>query len=178
MQAKRYDIIAATTPNLDPQIGILLAMMDDGTREWQEELGDVSEDQIVWQCAPNLHSIGALLLHIAEVEGWWIQTVCAGKPFELAELAAAGIEIDQYGSRWPAPPPRHQSWYYEILARVRAATREAVSGLDPSSMRTFGSSKNEYSVLWILTHVLNHEAYHGGQAVLLKALQATEHSNQ
>ena len=54
MQAKRYEIIAATSPNLDPQIGILLAMMDDGTREWQEELGDVSEDQIVWQCAPNL----------------------------------------------------------------------------------------------------------------------------
>ena len=41
----------------DPQIALLLAVLSDVTREWRE----VSSDALVWQPAPDGHSIGAVL---------------------------------------------------------------------------------------------------------------------
>lgn len=53
---------------LDLQVGLLLAALEDTTRKWREELGDVPEQNIIWQPFPHGHSIGAILLHMADVE--------------------------------------------------------------------------------------------------------------
>ena len=112
---KRYDVPPAERMNRE--VGLLLAMLDDGTREWRGELGDVPDEAVVWQPFPNGHSIGAVILHIAAVEVHWLHRVAGGRepwPEEEERLQAAarqqGLAISECARRLlagqlpPLPP--------------------------------------------------------------------------
>ena len=62
------------------------------------------------------------------------------------------------------------------LDLVRDITRKALSGVsdgDLETVRTWKDSRDgvghQFSVRWVLNHVLEHEAHHRGQILLLKA---------
>ena len=82
---KRIDV--PPVEGLNPEVGLLLAMLDDGTREWRGELGEVPEEAAVWQPFPNGHSIGAVILHVAGVEAFWLHQVAAGRERSSEEEA-------------------------------------------------------------------------------------------
>jgi uncharacterized damage-inducible protein DinB len=130
-------------------------------------LGALPEEAIVWQPVPGRHSIGAIILHIADVEAFWLYQVADGKardPEEVARLLSA--ETDQYGLRWPEAPRQPLSWYFAQHDAIRARTRETICRLnDPEHIGHLRD--NEFTLRWLLHHVMIHEAYHGGQAVLL-----------
>jgi len=157
----------------DPTLGLLLGMLEDGTTKWRSELGEVAEEALIWQPFPNGHSIGALILHMADVEAWWLHEVGAGMPRTAEERARLlSEETRQYQVRWPRPPARPLTWYFEQQEAIRVRTREIVRGLDGAEQvcRRQRDGK-EFTVRWLLHHVINHEAYHGGQAVLLALMQ-------
>ena len=148
--------------------GTLLATLQDGSREWREELGHPDPKHIVWQAVPKGHSIGALLLHIAEVETWWIEVVCLGREFDPAEEKLyLSDEIDQYAGSWPIPPEKPISYYFDLLDRVRARTLESVKSFEPGDTVRVRSNGDSATLRWILAHVVEHDSYHGGQAVLM-----------
>ncbi len=154
----------------ETQMGLLLAMLEETTREWRNELGRVGQDAVVWQPAENSHSIGALILHIADVEGYWLHEVAAESPMpESDQNLFLSEETQQYKGFWPKPPRKPLSWYYEQHDRIRARTLELLACMDdpakPCRYRT-----REFTLRWLIYHVLTHEAYHGGQAVLLASL--------
>ena len=157
------------------ELRLLLAQLDQATHEWSSELDDLSERELVWQPFPGGHSIAALLAHIAGVELYWLHHIAAGEPFRDLEEETMGAEIDQYAVSWPPPPPgRPYAFYRELLQTTRERTRQLIPALgDPARVFSRTRSNGEVQALtlrWLLTHVINHEAYHGGQAVLL-ALQ-------
>ena len=159
-------------PGLHPEIGLLLAMLDDGTQEWRRELGEVDEETLAWQAFPEGHSIGAVLLHIADVELYWFQEVAAGVPRSAEDgERLLSARTDQYAVQWPAPPRQPLAWYFQQQDEVRARTRRIVRELNDPEHVGRGHSGREFTLRWILHHVLTHEAYHGGQAVLLSLLQ-------
>lgn len=127
-------------------------------------------ETLTWQPFPGGHSIGALLLHIADVEAYWIETVIAGRelsPEEQTEMLSDST--DQYAVDWPTPPAEPFEYYDRILSRVRTRTIETLRSFQvPEDVRT---GRSEYTVRWIVAHALHHESYHGGQAVLLKLLK-------
>ncbi len=153
----------------DPTYGLLLATLQDGTREWLEELGEPSEDALVWQPISGGHSIGGLVLHIAEVEAWWFEEAALGRKLSEEDLALfMSRESDVDAGKWPTPPRKPWSWYAELLASVRARTlRTLLDFPEPSSTI---QRQNLLTFRWIVAHVVEHDSYHGGQAVLLKAL--------
>jgi uncharacterized damage-inducible protein DinB len=155
---------------LEPQLGLLLAMLDDGTREWRGEIGDVPEDAVVWQPFPGGHSIGAVILHMADAELYWVQEIAAGQPVSADDEARLlSKQTDQYAVRWPTPPARPLAWYFQQRDEVRARTHQIVRKLgDPGHLGARGDRR--YTLRWILHHVIGHEAYHGGQAVLLSLM--------
>lgn len=165
-----YDI--APLPGMPPEIGTLAATLVDGTREWREELESVSEEAVCWQPFPDGHSIGGLILHIAEVEAWWFEEVAMGKPLspeELAELRSADIE--QYAIRWPKLEPQPVDELFALHDRIRRRSLETLKAFtDVAGRRTREKWDYEVTLRWILAHVVEHESYHGGQAVLLKLL--------
>ena len=151
--------------------GLLCAILQDGTNEWRLELDPaLSEDAVVWQPHPGTHSIGAAILHIIGVEIFWFERFVLGlapDPAERQLLMADEIDVDEW--QWPEPPRKPLSWYFELQDRVRARTLEGIKNWPaPDATRTLDGHPR--TMRWILGHVIQHEAYHGGQAVLLSRL--------
>jgi uncharacterized damage-inducible protein DinB len=170
----RVDIVPAE--GMDVQTGLLLSVLEDVTKEWTgelDELGEVTEEQIIWQVFPNGHSIGGLILHIADVEAFWLHQVGAGQTRSAEELALLlSEETQQYQFQWPAPPPEPLSWYLAQHQAVRERTRTLIRRVnDPE--HTGVHRGTEFTLRWLLNHIISHEAYHGGQAVLLALMQTT-----
>ena len=167
MAEKLYDV--APLEGSDLQIGLLLSMLEEGTIEWREELGAVSEEAVVWQPVPNGHSIGGVILHIADVEAFWLHEVAVGHKRSQEEIERLlSQETQQYQGIWPKCPHEPLSWYLEQHDEIRQRTRQYLAGLmDSQETRNREGRDSEYTVRWLLSHVIIHEAYHAGQAVLL-----------
>ena len=93
-------------PGYEEPYGLLCAILQDGTNEWRWELDpDLSEDAVVWQPAPGMHSIGAIMLHIIGVEIVWFERFALDIPFDREEanlLMMEKTDVDAW--RWPDPP--------------------------------------------------------------------------
>jgi uncharacterized damage-inducible protein DinB len=154
-----------------PECGLLGAMLQDGTREWRDELKGATLDELVWQPFERAHSIGALILHIIDVEAWWMSQVTGKRrPVGEAKLLLSD-EIHQYGGHWPAPPREPLEWYFALHDKVRARTLASVAEIDdPGRIISKPKWNAELTPRWIVAHIIEHESYHGGQAVLLKLL--------
>ena len=166
---KRYDVRGKNPAEL------FISMLQDGTREWREELGKVPRAAMTWRPYKDGYSIGALILHIVDVEAYWIEVFAAGKKLsEDEEKELMSNETDQYRGKWPIPHDWPLSKYFALQDRVRERSIKTIRKLKPDLVlkRSSGGQKYEVTLNWILHHVVTHEAYHGGQAVLLKALRA------
>lgn len=151
--------------------GLLCAILQDGTNEWRWELDpDLPEEAVLWQPHPGLHSIGAIILHIASVEVFWLERFALDLPADPEErklLMADETDVDEW--QWPIPPQKPISWYFELHDRIRTRTLEAIKKW-PSPDFAKDLHGDPRTMRWVLGHVIQHEAYHGGQAVLLNRL--------
>jgi uncharacterized damage-inducible protein DinB len=157
---------------------MFISMLHDGTREWRQELGRVPRRHISWQPYQNGCSIGALILHMIDVEVYWIETVAAGRKADAEEERLfLSKETQQYMGKWPTPHDWPLSKYYELQDRIRSRTVQTIRGFKNLSTEVFlPGGKTGFTLRWILHHVVTHESYHGGQAVLLKELARRQES--
>jgi uncharacterized damage-inducible protein DinB len=164
-------IDAEPLPGYEEPYGLLCAILQDGTNEWRGELDpDLSEDAVVWQPHPGMHSIGAIILHIIIVEIFWFERFVLDLPWDSEEVKVLmAEEIDVDAPHWPEPPRRPISWYFELHDRIRARTLESIKKW-PAADSTREHDGRQRTMRWVLGHVIQHEAYHGGQAVLLNRL--------
>jgi uncharacterized damage-inducible protein DinB len=157
-------------------LGVLIATWQDGTREWREYLEQPSVEALVWQLFPNGPSIGGLFLHMASCEAYWLQKFIDGEEIDPANPAwTYDLTVDQRIPLWTPPPREPLDWYFKILDETRVAMIERIQRhADSCSVH----SRGDYAVTyrWVLAHLVEHDSYHGGQAVLLheawKASQA------
>jgi hypothetical protein len=96
-------IDAAPLPGYPEPYGQLCAILQDGTNEWRWELDpNLSEDAIVWQPHPGMHSIGGAILHILQAEVFWFERFALGLPADEEErklLMCDDTNVDD----WPGP---------------------------------------------------------------------------
>ncbi len=151
--------------------GTLLATLSRQTSSWQHQLEEPAPEEIVWQPAPGKHSIGGLMLHLAEVETHWIETVCCGREMTEAQRDTfLSAHTDPFEGIWPTPPSEPLSYYYAILNDVRSRTLQRVRYFgDPTETRECEWAT--VTLRWVLAHLIWHESYHGGQMVLLRELR-------
>ena len=162
---------AKPLPGYQEPYGLLCAILQDGTNEWRMELApDLSEEAVVWQPYPGMHSIGAIIFHIIGAEVFWFERFALGtqsNPEERKILMAEETDVDEW--TWPTPPRHPISWYFDLQDRIRARTLESVKKW-PSPETAKDLHGQPRTMRWVLGHVIQHEAYHGGQAVLLSRL--------
>ncbi|RYG36810.1 DUF664 domain-containing protein [bacterium] len=165
----RYDL-HPPTDFADPEVALLFGALQDGTREWKEELaldGEPSPADLQRPLFASGHSIGALLLHIADVEIEWVETRTFGIPREfIEEKFMGGLDTDMENSIWPEPPHLTLAEHFKILQGARARTRRLLSEVEAD--RLFEHRGDEYTVRWLLNHLIGHEAYHAGQILLIR----------
>ena len=156
---------------IHPELGLLFASLEDGTREWLGEIGEPGIDTVCWQPAPGSYSIGGLILHLCEAEVWWLQTVGLGREMSAEQLSLYMSEaIDQDNGNWPEPPRQPFEWYLNLYREVRKQSLELIREVnDPS--RNYQRPNSTVSYRWILAHLVQHDSYHGGQAVMLAQLK-------
>ena len=157
-----------------PEVALFFAQLDQATAEWREWLDEktMTVDQIVWQPFPGGHSIGALMLHIAEVEAYWLHEIAAGVPLSKEDLRSfLSAETDALAGKWPIPPRQPLSWYGAQLGTVRAKTKALLVDAAPDATGTRADDGRTFTLRWLFTHVITHESYHGGQAILLALMQ-------
>ena len=168
MERELFD--ATPLAGCQQDLGLLAAILQDGTREWRWELEGVTEDAIVWQPFPGGHSIGGLMFHIIEAEVYWVEMILKGMPEDEAlmkEIMSSEIKVDEI--LWPTPPRKPISYFFELHDKVRARMLKHIETVqDPAAV--LNRKKDDVTVRWVLGHIIQHEAYHGGQIVLLNEM--------
>ena len=146
------------------------------------DLRGIPAAELAWQPARGMNTVGMLLAHCAIVEAFWL--MIATETQSDARLAKVlGIGVDDDGMPIPEgglPPAtlrgRTLGWYRRLHDRARRFAARTAKGLKPADMRRVitrtrrDGTISRTSVRWILYHVLEHQAGHYGQMLLLRHL--------
>ncbi len=163
-------------PDADPQLGYWVAAMDDVREDLKRSLKiKLTEDEIAWQPYTGANSIGIQILQIAHTEAWWIKEMIGSRP--LSDDFKKTYLFSEFAPGRPAPnaPGKPYQWYMEKMDKVRTRTRKLLlkyrdDDLDTIRYQEEGFERIEFSIRWILYHLVEHEAHHRGQIYMLRKL--------
>jgi uncharacterized damage-inducible protein DinB len=155
-------------------IGYSLAAMEEVRGQLREAVKEMSDEEIAHRAVPDSHSIGALVLHIGEAEWWWINCIIQGhkptdddrrKPYWDVLEDPEGFSARNYSA----------AFCLDTIDAIREETRQFLSTLNDEALEnvyshTRGERRIEASLRWILHHLVDHEAQHKGQILMLKRL--------
>ena len=161
-------------PGLSRDIGFYLSGMEEVRAQVCAAVSDLDHERFVRPAFLGAHPIGALVLHIGEAEWWWMQCIVAGHKF---------TEEDRRAPYWDVleDPNGFSEKGYDIpfcldqIERIRNQTRDLLfarsdKDLDQLHSLTRRGVTTEHSLRWILHHLIDHEAQHKGQILMLKRL--------
>jgi len=175
--------IMSPTPGMaSPIAGLFLWQLDDQSRRLTEDTRGAQPDELGWQPAPGMNTIGMLLAHIPAVEVGWIRAAVFGRDRDSGEvLGLTKRQIEMPLAQGSGPPAalagRELPYFDDLLARAREFTRASVATLTDADLdRRFrtpasweaGGGEFEGTIGWALYHILEHEAGHYGQINLLR----------
>lgn len=156
-----------------PRIGLYVAQLEDVRRSTLRYVEGLDAAQLSWHPSPEVESIGTLLLHIAAVELSWIQEDIRRAP--MPDEWIIGFPI-----RFGLPQIQGKSlpYFVEKLDEVRNTTRSVLATLNDDDLARAvtplddagNPDASEYTIEWILYHLIEHEAHHRGQIAQLKRL--------
>jgi uncharacterized damage-inducible protein DinB len=174
-------ILTPLAGNRSPLVGLFLWQMDDQSRRLTEDTRGATVEELAWQPAPGMNTIGQLLAHIAVVELRWLNRAVLGP--ERADEGDIGITRPEVGiplGEDGTPPAalrgRDLAFFDGVRAKARARTKQLLANLTDADLeRTYrfmatwaADTEFEGNVSWTLYHVLEHEAGHYGQINLLR----------
>jgi uncharacterized damage-inducible protein DinB len=162
------------------EAGVFFAELEDQSRRLSHDTRDLTRDELEWQPAPGMNTIGMLLAHIAFYEVFWVEV----GPLDRATPdchGVLGIGPGDVGMPIPSggrPPEilrgRDLAFFDDLLARARAYTRQALASLGDTDLdrqftrRRPDGTARALNVRWTLYHMVEHEAAHCGQINLLR----------
>jgi len=147
-------------------VEVLIEEWSAATSWCQRQIGQPTESAVNWQPFNRSHSIAAIFLHLADVEGLWIEEHLVGHRRSQSELKLLRCNQNRpTDSTWANPPNWTLREYLDILTWVRQRSIAALRSIgDPDYV--FQGPEGPTSVRAAVRHLSLHEAYHIGQAVL------------
>jgi Protein of unknown function (DUF664) len=162
------------------EVALFVASLDDQLTLLTKDTRGMTPEELQWQSAPGMNTIGMLLAHLAVVELWWNDLVLADIVEPVGE-PVLGIGVDDDGMPLPegkSPPAnlagKTLEFYDDLLARARKHLVETVRGfkdgeLDRSVTRTRANGVvQEITKRWTFYHILEHFSGHYGQILLIR----------
>lgn len=160
---------------LAPGIGFYLSGMDYLRRQLREVVEELSDEDCNRPACAGALPMGALVMHIGEAEWWWIHCILGGREATEEERAQPywdvvfepGVDTgDKYTARF----------CLEQIDLVRDQTRRALAAYTDEDLDTLRTHTNaerilEFTLRWLLHHLVDHEAQHKGQIMMLKRLR-------
>ena len=161
-----------------PQVGFYLAGMEEVREQVCKAVEDMTDEQVGRAAISDAHAIGALVLHIGEAEWFWMQCVVMGHKLNDEDRCAAFWDVlkhpeDFSGKGYSA------GFCLNEIKKIREQTHQTLALFNDSDLdRIFPferrSEMHEQSLRWILHHLIDHEAQHKGQILMLKRLLGLE----
>jgi len=177
----RDEILEAPPGYRAEEVARFLWQMDDQNERLIKDIQGASTEELAWQSGPGINTIGMLLAHIAIVEVFWTQVVLEERKFDSPEVLGVGPDDD--GMPLPAEglPPAALSgkdlgFFVDLLERARQYLKGIARGLSTEDLPQRVSrtrkdgTKDTFNKSWALYHMLEHEAAHYGQIMLLRHL--------
>jgi uncharacterized damage-inducible protein DinB len=129
--------------------------------------------QLAQQLAPSAMTLGGLLKHLAYVENNWAGVVLQGEP-PRSPFDSAPWQDDpdwEWHSATTDSPQSLRELYDGHVAAADAVFDRALAsseGLDTLSVRQSHHGDGQFSLRWILVHLIEEYARHNGHADLLR----------
>ena len=163
-------------PGLSTGIGYYLAGMEEVRSQLVAAVKTIPDDLIGKPAFLGAHSIGALVLHIGEAEWFWMQMVVGGHELTEEDKKAPCWDIldDVEGV---ARNGYTTEFCLQEAEKIRNQTRDLLFGYNDKDLEriiTFARHEKttEHNLRWIRHHLIDHEAQHKGQILMLKRLMA------
>lgn len=167
--------VLSSVAGFAPGIGFYLAGLEEVRDQLREAVEGIPDDQICRSAVSDAHSIAALVLHIGEAEWYWMRCVVSGDkvtdqirnaPFWDVLEDPAGFSQKSYSAEF----------CLNEIKKIREQTHQTLAAFtDPDLERIFSRERrgetHDQSLRWILHHLIDHEAQHKGQILMLKRLQ-------
>jgi uncharacterized damage-inducible protein DinB len=157
--------------------------LDEQRRTLLDETRGLTPEDLAWQPAPGMNTMGMLLAHIGYAEAHLVQIGLQG---EATGHAHDVIGITEAEEGLPLPPGgrppaalagRDLEFFHTLLAKARARTHEVAARLtDGDILRQVirprpDGTRRVFNPGWVLYHLIEHEAGHRGQIGLLRHLR-------
>ncbi|REJ79460.1 MAG: DinB family protein [Acidobacteria bacterium] len=161
------------TEGVAPGIGYYLAGMEEVRAQLRDAVKDLPDDVAHARLMPETHTIAGLILHCGEAEWWWIQCVVNGRPIDDELKATTFWDVLDDGNE---PEGMSATECIAEIDGITAKTRDLLSAFTDSDLDRYflkersNGVKIEKSLRWILHHLIDHEAQHKGQILMLKRL--------
>lgn len=161
-------------PGLSREIGFYLSGMEEVRGQVIKAVSHLSKEQIGRPAFLGAHPIGALVLHIGEAEWWWMQCVVSGHELTEFDRKAAFWDVldDPEGF---ASKDYSAEFCLQEVEKIRNQTRALLFSANDAQLEGIHGferkgEKHEHSLRWILHHLIDHEAQHKGQILMLKRM--------
>ncbi len=160
-----------------------VAQLDMLTSSMWEDVSNATSEELEWQPAPGMNTIGMLLAHIAIVEVFWIDFGVRGMERDKTteeEVLQIGGDDDGMPLEAGGPPPatlkgKDIGFYDVLLVKARAHTHDVAAKLADADFerefqRTYRNTPGvvTHNVRWVFYHMLEHLAGHYGQILMLR----------
>ena len=159
-------------PNFSPEIRLFLAGLDKIRFAWCDAVKDLSNSELAHKILPDVQPIGTIIIHIAEVEYFWIQQIVGGKDFtaEIQNLLQHNLWFKDFAAH-----DLNVEYCLQVIEKIHHLTRETLTrltddDLEKTFVRVWENGETHYSLRWILVHLLEYDAEHKGQILMIKRL--------
>ena len=161
-------------PGLATGIGYYLAGMEEVRAQLVAAVKDIPNDVIGKPAFLGAHSIGGLVLHIGEAEWFWMQMVVTGHQLtEEDEKAPFWDILDNVDA--VARNGYTTEFCLQEAEKIRNQTRDVLFSYSDKDLERMYERPDKpivHTLRWILHHLIDHEARHKGQILMLKRLMA------
>src|SRR5436309_16086381 len=120
------------------EASLAFAQLEDLTARLWKDIRDAEPEELTWQPAPGMNTIGMLLAHLAVVEVFWVASLT-----ETAFLCEEVLGIGGDDDGLPLPPEglppsglagRGLSYFHDLIGRAREYTRKSLAPLVDSDL--------------------------------------------
>lgn len=163
-------------PGLSTGIGYYLSGMEEVRSQLVAAVQTIPDELIGKPAFLGSHSIGALVLHIGEAEWFWMQMVVSGHRLTDEDKAAPFWDVLDDLERVTRNRFTTEFCLQEA-EKIRNQTRDVLFSYNDKDLERIilferRGETTEHNLRWILHHLIDHEAQHKGQILMLKRLMA------
>lgn len=163
-------------PGLSTGIGYYLSGMEEVRSQLVAAVKTIPDELIGKPAFLGSHSIGALVLHIGEAEWFWMQMVVSGHQLTDEDKAMPYWDVLDDLERVTRNGFTTEFCLQEA-EKIRNQTRDVLFSYNDKDLERIilferRGETTEHNLRWILHHLIDHEAQHKGQILMLKRLMA------